>query len=340
MTLSIRGRVFLGSILACSVGISIICAVFLMETFFFDRFIFKKNPTFGYLHDQKINQHARLADFDQLIQAPRSDSVLGSSDAADEFVIGIFGDSWSHGLGIKEPARFPTILEKELQTISPTQKIKVLNFSYPGDNLFDHYYKWTLAQKKGIPLDLIIVQTLDNDFLINRQAPYSHYTFSDHPLAQQLLSENCQGLMPIFTLQSEQEYASLGTEVASTVDAVHRQSYDPQNANVCFFSALLSHFPPETIFFYPSLEYWYPESHIIPDTIKEHQFRFLSLHGQQDSIHLNQKDALHQLLQPQKKTFEVSRMEHHPNASYHAFMATELRQFITDTNEWRAFSSE
>lgn len=307
---------------------------FAENTFFFDRLLFQKNKGLGYLKTSDWSKSPRTKMVFSLADSSENDErVLGTTDTKDEFVIAIFGDSWSFGLGVSEDETYAIQLEKELAQKYPLTSVKVLNFSISGDNLYDHYRKIKWAKEKHIPIDLYIVQILDNDFVFNK---YSVYTkpFDEDIEANEILNKYCVGKEQFFSIQAST------IEAAKLENENQKKSFSEDSANYCFFNTLIPKFDQSTVFFYPQANIWHENSQVMRDMISQQNFRLFDIRPLTDQFQNDWKDALTQYAHPKKDPHTVSEKESHPNASYHRFLAKYLMGYILLTPEWQAFAKE
>ena len=76
--------------------------------------------------------------------------------------IAVVGDSFAWGQGIPEENRFSNLLERRLQSASPTARFEVLNFGKPGAETVDHV---DILEKYVLPAapDFVLLQWFVND---------------------------------------------------------------------------------------------------------------------------------------------------------------------------------
>lgn len=308
---------------------------FLKTTFFFDKLVYQKEEKFGYLLQPNERSYSpRTSVAMTLAKKSGSDErVLGLQDNKDQFVIGIFGDSWSFGAGVTQNQTYVAQLEREFLERYPNTPIKILNFSISGHNLYDHYQKIQLAKEKGLSIDLYVVQILGNDFGFNEYSDYGK-RWVENPEANEILTRYCQGKEQFFNVNSNTPTTAIDQ------GKVEQRSFQTDTANFCFFNVLIPKFDKETIFFYPQPDHWNEYAQVMIDLISQHNFRLFDVRGLASLFKNDWKDSLTQYAYPEKTPYAVSKKEAHPNASYHRFLAQHLMTYILQTSEWQEFSTE
>lgn len=184
----------------------------------FDRYIYQKNPMFGYgriegdLCRSQLNSNGyRDREF-----SPKKDG---------EYLILIVGDSLVYGQGLLQFQRYSNILEKELNKYRPT---RVLNLGECGTNLYQHYLTAVKFREKLNP-DLTIVGVTDNDLIVWKSLENYPPTL---PITKNLVLSADVG--------EENQYTSrvLG-------------SYDERSDNMVMFKYLLQQLPKDnTLYFF------------------------------------------------------------------------------------------
>lgn len=339
--MSLSSKFFIFGLALLLVFLSISSIIFVSPIFFFDQLIYQKSSNFGYLKNgNDWSSEKRMQDLYALTRdASSSAQVLGAQDSSYQFLIGIFGDSWGFGEGVRETEIFPVLLEQKLNKSFPNKNIKVLNFSFPGDNLYDHYKKIQLVKEKAVPLNLSIIQVLDNDFIFNRHS-FMAENWEEEAIAQEILTSECTGKEQLFTIQTEEEIKALGNRASDISVEIEKKSFNKETANYCLMSNLIQRFSPEIIIFYPEAYRWHEESQVMLDLMQQRFHRMMSLLGTGDSFQNNFKEQLTQLVYPQKHDFTISMHEGHPNASYHQFIADRLYDYIIQTPEWQEYLAQ
>jgi hypothetical protein len=96
------------------------------ETYFFDKFIYDKNPRYGYFAQgtttasfgKRAEELLHLEEF-QNNQKQGTTGVSGET-ADSRYAVVVIGDSYVWGQGLRNEDRFAYILEKKLNTIIPS----------------------------------------------------------------------------------------------------------------------------------------------------------------------------------------------------------------------------
>jgi hypothetical protein len=184
-----KKRLFLFFTNLCLALISIVftyrISLFVAETYFFDKIIYKKSKLHGYyqsnnpkkLFFDESNTLLDLPRFNDLkkLYTPNQHSanILGTSDQENRKTIAIIGDSNTFGLGVRRRQRFSYLLEKELSQLASDKEVnfEILNLSLVGDDLLDHYLKYKKLTNKA-NVDLYIFAIVTNDLKIEKNDKY------------------------------------------------------------------------------------------------------------------------------------------------------------------------
>ncbi len=180
-------------------------------------------------------------DLDNLISA--KSNVLGVTKDP-MYTIGIVGDSYSWGMGVKYSKTVSQLLEKKLNQQRPT---KVYNFSEPGDSILEYYAHAKKAQEK-YPIDLFIVMMVSNDLALNKdyRLPLNDY--------QQIVA-NCQTKHPESPIYYWLDWAQFirnnpkytPSKIVETTESNVINSWTSAS-NLCVLDDIITKFPKNTIF--------------------------------------------------------------------------------------------
>jgi hypothetical protein len=278
---------------------------FVAEKYFFDKFFYQKNTTYGYWSQDK---EVILSDFgyrskDLLTYFnSSSDKVLGDTDN-NSYRIAIIGDSLVWGTGIKNNERFAYILEQKLNHIHPTTIFSLAN---PGDDFFDNYVKYLDSSKFFGKIDLYIFGLFNNDLA------FSNSFIESQKKLKKNLAIGCPGKIytePTFDLNNEhlnQDYTIAGMG-----------SLNPSSANYCAFQKLISLLPQQKTIYIDL------GSLINNDELQQKFWGIVSSHL--PVINIPYQDT--------HKT-AVSQFEKHPNSYSNLIYADILFNEITTNPRW------
>jgi len=320
-----KKKLLLAFVCLVSIVLAYWTASVIAETYFFDKFFYKKSAMYGYqlygldLLNKQNNQliEKRIKDLRQLTQAELNKdlNVLGAS-SEDVYKIAIIGDSFAYGTGVRQADRYPDRLEKLLNQVKPT---KVYVLALPGDNILEHYAKYKLAQENTKP-DLYIVGITNNDLLIN------DFIYPNQISLYQKLREDCT--LP----ECEYDLPDRAITIDELIKKVYYPSIDDRCANICYMDNIIKEMVTANILFF---NFFRIESSSPTQILSEADQKDIQIMKKYtDMIRLagGQVFQLHdsQVLGEYKT---VSSMEKHPSAETHDWFAKALfEKIITDNN--------
>jgi lysophospholipase L1-like esterase len=201
------------------------------ETYFFDKFIYDKNPRYGYFtkgttaasFGKRAEDLLRLEE-SQNNQKQGITGVLGET-ADSRYAVVVIGDSYVWGQGLRNEDRFAYVLEKKLNTIIPS---RVMSLGKPGGDVFDYYLFYRDIQIITPNIDLFVFGLTENDLMFNPQS-------RDEGLKQQLVSR-CQNKTAL-------NFYTEGRDDNETYEKTMRESFDESFGNTCVFRQLLPLLP-------------------------------------------------------------------------------------------------
>lgn len=308
---------------------SVWLALFLSETFFFDKLLYKKSFIHGYINNQwesiKFKNNfwieRRIRDLRTVVnQSGAQDKVLGARTTKDAYTIALIGDSFAYGTGVKENESFGRILEIKLNKIRPT-RIYVL--ALPGDSIVEHYAKFLLSKSKINP-DLYIYSMIDNDLIYDHDDKYPNedkiYSF---------FRQSCS--KPEF----EHDYW-IDEEWIETLKNVYAPSYSNEFANRCWVKVAVQNMVLENkriLFFsiFSSEDLDQSARYGLSDAEKLSRDLELVYIG---LIESSGGTVVNRLEKTIGKWF-VSNKERHPSKEFHQLSAESLFQEITTNSMWR-----
>lgn len=138
----------------------------LIRPLFFDKFIYMKDPEYGY----KISANGNICTAGLNSDGYREREFYPKGKG--EFLIIVVGDSLVYGQGLRVENRFTNILEKKLNLLKET-KVRVLNLGKCGNNIYGNFDTLNRFRQKLDP-DLIVFTLYYNDLLLEfdlRDAP-------------------------------------------------------------------------------------------------------------------------------------------------------------------------
>lgn len=268
-----------------------------IRPFFFDKFIYLRDPEYGY---KIINGDICSADLNT--DGFRDKKFTLKEE--DEFLILVIGDSIVYGKGLLVKDRFTNLLESKLNKI---KKTRVFNLGKCGSNLYQNYIREEKFRTKLNP-DLIVFAVSDGDLLIDESLKDS--PFSDNEIL---------GMKIVYNVKSEGESAEYIKRVSA--------SFDEDSVN---YSMLLDIIPkmPEDKTLYYFLTYYKPAfmHHKIIDVFNRNNYYiidnfilYLSKYGK----YAREGSGL-----------IISRKETHPNFIANQMFAERLYQEITSNSRW------
>lgn len=210
------------------------CAFFftrlLGEYFFFDRLFLGKSLEFGYVsapgelleQDRKIPQPIKRR-VNDLKDAVENESTESPAQGRDTYTVGLIGDSFVFGTGVKANQTIGAFLEKKLNIARPSN---VISLALPGDSYLDNYAKLELADKHFHP-DAYIMVIVRNDFYFDQVDRY--------PNEKQIFDrvrEHCPGSIHLF------QYQNYKTEDEVLLQAEYPSILE-SNANLCLMSKMI-----------------------------------------------------------------------------------------------------
>jgi len=234
--------------LIISILISYRLFLFISEKYFFNELFYQKSNSYGYRFEErekfsekvadlllkrkdKNNIKKRGEDLDSLInQSVNDEENILDKEIDEGYKIAVIGDSYVFGVGIKERERFPVLLEKKLNEITPT-KVYILGESW--DSILDHYAKYLLAEKH-LDIDLYIFHIVDNDLLLGEldKYPNKKSIFDE-------LKRNCPGEAFFY-------------DESLSFDEMHLKSFSKDYANLCLLSEIIKKMAKDNVVFFPT----------------------------------------------------------------------------------------
>ena len=228
-----------------SLIISINLALWISETYFFDKFYYYKSIAYGYwVPGKKLSWKDFGKRGQDLISLTsynnQNQKVLGAEINKNLFTVAVIGDSYVWGQGLKEEDRFVDILEKKLNTIYPS---RVISLGNSGDELIDNYVKYVMIKRNNPNIDLYIFGIASNDLVISGKE--SLYNTNLH---RQILSRCPEPFIyaPRYTNELPQDWDDVNFQTEN-------KSVDYQYGNSCIFRNLAPLFPRESALYYSYL---------------------------------------------------------------------------------------
>lgn len=316
--------------LAISFFTSYLVASYLAEGYFFDVFFYQKSPVYGYYQNfgnllaytNNAYTERRIKDVRDLFGFYQTEQKGEVKSAAtdDKYRVVVIGDSFAYGLGVKQPQRYPDILEKLLNDVRPTE-VSVL--ALPGDNIVENFVKFELTKATLHP-DLYIVGIADNDLLLNPNKSYPNQTGFYN-----LLREKCPQREFIY------QWPDLMIPVERLIVEAYLPSFDEQYANTCYLKEIVAKMVDKNTLFFNF--YRVTPSEVTNETLTEATQRqimqkYVSIIRQ----HGGQVFQLHDSDVPGNYS-QVSTLEGHPSAEAHDWFARALFKEIV-TNRRYGFS--
>lgn len=313
----------------CTTLTSVWFSFFLVETFFFDKLLYKKSPLYGYVNNQwesiKYKNNfwieKRIRDLRVLVnQSGVQEKVLGARTTKEIYKIALIGDSFAYGTGVRENQSFGRILEGKLNKIKPT---KVYVLALPGDSIVEHHTKFLLTKNQINP-DLYIYSMIDNDLIYDHDNKYPNegkiYDF---------LQLSCP--KPEF----EHDYW-IDEEWEKTLKNVYAPSYSNEFANHCWVEIAVKNMVRENervLFFstFSSEDLNQTARYGLSVTKKlsrDLELVYIRLIENNGGVIVNRLDK------PINK-WSVSDKERHPSKEFHQLSAESLFQEITVNPQWR-----
>lgn len=217
----------------------------IQEYYFFDKFLYRKSPVFGYFNDESEILYAhklsaiakRTEDIRPFISRDQPDDnqeVLGSS-VNGEYTVVVIGDSYAYGLGVRSEESYPRVLEKLLNKKMPT---RVYNLSLPGDNIVENYAKFRLARNYYKP-DVYVIGIANNDLLINPRGRYVGQENLYSNLKNTCVADEFLYSWPAHSISVDQ----------LIIDA-YVPSFDNQYANICYLEEAIRDMVKENVIFF------------------------------------------------------------------------------------------
>lgn len=317
------GKLFLLSISAI---ISSLVVFVLIETFFFDRLLYKKSPIHGYDKDasealkQKNNFFIenRIRDLRAVINPEeKSGKVLGTQTGV--YTIALIGDSLAYGTGVKGGEVFGRVLETKLNKIRPT---KVYILALPGDSIVENYAKFLLA-REVIGTNLFVFSMVDNDLI------YDHLNkYPNEEAVYDFLKESCPREEFIYHWKDEDLESQLKNGLAP--------SHSNQFANRCWVETVV-----KKIMSFQNTRFFFFSNFSLTD-LNLQSTNSLNFSGKLrreleiDYVRLiedNGGTVVHRLDVPVKK-WGASKLEGHASRELHSLFAETLYQEIAANPRW------
>lgn len=306
--------------------ISTLVAFVLIETFFFDKLLYKKSPLHGYDKNQfmAVKQknnffiEKRIRDLRAVINpVEKSGKVLGTQ--TEVYSIALIGDSLAYGTGVRGGEVFGRVLEAKLNKIRPT---KVYILALPGDSIVENYAKFLLA-RSVIGVNLFVFSMVDNDLI------YDHINkYPNEVAVYDFLKESCPREEFIYHWEDEDLESQLKNGLVPShsdqfanrcwVETVVKKTMSFQNTRLFFFSNFsLNDLGLQSINL----------SSLSGKLRRELEINYVRL------IEDNGGTVVYRLDIPVKK-WGASKLEGHASREFHSLLAETLYQEITANPRW------
>lgn len=272
----------------------------LIRPFFFDKFIYLKDPEYGYVRNADggwfCSADLNSDGFRDIEFYPKKDS---------EFLILVVGDSLVYGQGLRIKDRFSNLLQKRLNKI---RKTRVYNLGRCGANIYRNYVNAEKYRKKLNP-NLIIFTLFENDLLINED-------LSDFPNS---IDQSVSGRKIVYEVGQENTPVEYYQQILET--------FDENTVNYSMLMDLMPQMPRDKTLYY-LLTYWEPNTN---------PFKLLEVFNQHGFPIIN-NFALYfekyEKLANKKLELQISPKETHPNAIANQMFTERLYQEIISNPQW------
>jgi hypothetical protein len=159
------------SITAFAISVlSLLLSFHIGERFFFDRLFYQKSQWHGYFSCGKDNcpiesflsRSSGLLDLERLSQQMRDGEVLGIDTNQIKINVGVVGDSYTWGTGVRSNQTFISKLKNKLEQ---NYKIALNSYATPGNNVMQHYQLVEFITLNNLADWVIIVPTSSDIFV-------------------------------------------------------------------------------------------------------------------------------------------------------------------------------
>ncbi len=298
--------------------------IWVSENYFFDKFYYKKSADYGYF---VLDDYEEYNERSKELNALRYEKPIKKTDS-NYFNIGIFGDSYVYGTGIKNKQRFYHLLEKELNKI---RKTKVTAFSESSTSPINFLEWHDLLVSAGNKYDLIIIALVDNDAFIR---PKPDLTPLDHKNIVSDCQKSFPSVTPIFDISLKLFYNGINDDErdANKISEIAYEESWKNPVNQCVLRKSLMALPTENTIYFITADYnnYSDKFAIYQKTLLENSKFVLS-----SSIGKNLPKYQKYWRQDPFQSFAVSRMEQHPNKVANQMYADILLNEITTNPRWK-----
>lgn len=315
--------------------VAFLACLIIIETFFFDKFFYKKSAKYGYI--DVYAPAVRNFDLRELgfmhggvFVPPHIPSVLERGEfKTNTYNIALVGDSFVWGDGVKEQQRLSVVLENKLNEEVPT-RVYALGFSQDG--LLDHLGKIDALSQMEM-FDLYIIPAVMNDALPANSINFNRY----HSAEVEQIVQICQALYPGQRVRSFPEWKDMTPE---ELDAVIRQLDEDTGLSWSDeLSICLNHNAAKRIQELTKGRVLY----LLTDDYTEEQQLFAQyrqLLEQVGSTYISSRNAAslpeyQKYWQNPEYYFHVSALERHPSSLAYRMYADVLKQELLKNTHWQ-----
>lgn len=272
----------------------------LIRPLFFDKFIYMKDPDYGYVHMNNgwgfvCSANLNFAGFRDIEFYPKKDN---------EFLILVVGDSLVYGQGLRIKDRFTNLLQNKLNRI---RKTRVFNIGKCGHNLYQNNVTAEEYRKKLNP-DLVIFSIFENDLLIKKDV-------SDFPYLYQDISDR----KVVYDVSPEDTSVSYSQRVS--------ESFDEDTVNYSMLLDLAFQMPKDKTLYY-LLTSWAAD---------DRQYKLFKVFHQNGYPIINNFELYfekYEKLVNKKLGLQISLKENHPNTIANQMFTERLYQEIVSNLKW------
>lgn len=273
----------------------------LIRPLFFDKFIYEKDASYGYIPLDNEWKFRCSADFNP--DGFRDIEFYPKKD--DEFLILAVGDSLVYGLGLRIEDRFTNLLDMKLNRIRNT---RVFNLGRCGENLYRNYVTAEEYRKKLNP-DLIIFSLYENDLLIKKD-------LSDFPYPA---DQDVHDQKIVYDASPRDTYPTYSQRVLGTFDE-----------NTVNYSMLLDLAPQMA----KDKTLYYLLTYTAPDSIHHKLLNVFNYYGYPIINNFDLYFDKYKKYSHKKYGLQVSPREFHPNSLANQMFAERLYQEIMFNAKW------
>lgn len=294
-------KVILGLV---SVIVSYVLAVYIAETYFFDKLYYQKSISFGYWNSRPLELFGARSEYIRIFEnfdPTHFPKILGAT-TDETYKIAIIGDSWTWGQGIKADERYSRLLEKKLRK----NNVVIHEYALPGDNMIQQLEKYTLLSRYG-NYDLYIFQFFNNDILIGQSNYYPK-------LEKELLSTCSKG-----------EYI-YDAEATLLYETTIKNAWSNE-ANLCIVDEAIRRFPDNALYVFFDNYDSYSMNYNVPFADMFHKVGKKTVDLAETKVAIA---VLEDLLKTEKSfdKLYVSSIERHPSALAHRLFADALYETL------------